>query len=119
MVYFHCLWTLQKFYQNSSVLKATASFSYDRYVCGESSSLARALGLDLNNRSGSNGSGTGAYDYNNDKYLNQIISSNSLALLNDGTFANRNGNNVNISDRSDVGRAEKFFTNQVISQYQR
>ena len=54
-----------------------------------------------------------------DKYLNQIISSNSLALLNDGTFANRNGNNVNISDRSDVGRAEKFFTNQVISQYQR
>jgi len=106
-------------YQNSSVLKATASFSYDRYVCGESSSLARALGLDLNNRSGSNGSGTGAYDYNNDKYLNQIISSNSLALLNDGTFANRNGNNVNISDRPTVGRAEKFFTNQVISQYQR
>ena len=106
-------------YQSSSVLKATASFSYDRYVCGESSSLARALGLDLNNRSGSNGSGTGAYDYNNDKYLNQIISSNSLALLNDGTFANRNGNNVNISDRPDVGRAEKFFTNQVISQYQR
>ena len=106
-------------YQSSTVLKATASFSYDRYVCGESSSLARALGLDLNNRSGSNGSGTGAYDYNNDKYLNQIISSNSLALLNDGTFANRNGNNVNISDRPDVGRAEKFFTNQVISQYQR
>ena len=106
-------------YQSSTVLKATASFSYDRYICGESSSLARALGLDLNNKSGSNGSGTGAYNYNNDKYLNQIIQSNSLALLNDGTFANRNGNNVNISDRPNANDAEKFFTNQVISQYQR
>ena len=37
-------------YQNSQVLKATASFSFDRYICGESNSLARALGLDLNNQ---------------------------------------------------------------------
>ena len=36
-------------YQNSQVLKATCSFSFDRYVCGESSSLARALGIDMNN----------------------------------------------------------------------
>ena len=35
-------------YQNSQILKATCAFSFDRYVCGESSSLARALGLDLN-----------------------------------------------------------------------
>ena len=36
-------------YQNSQVLKATATFSFDRYICGESSSLARSLGIDLNN----------------------------------------------------------------------
>ena len=30
-------------YGNSQVLKATASFSYDRYISGESSSLARDL----------------------------------------------------------------------------
>ena len=37
---------------NSQVLKASAQFSFDRYVCGESSSLARALGIDLNNQRG-------------------------------------------------------------------
>ena len=30
-------------YQGSQVLKASASFSFDRYICGESSSLARDL----------------------------------------------------------------------------
>ena len=30
-------------YQGSQVLKATANFSFDRYICGESSSLARDL----------------------------------------------------------------------------
>ena len=41
-------------YQNSQVLKATATFSFDRYICGETSSLARALGLDLNNQASRN-----------------------------------------------------------------
>ena len=35
-------------YRGSQILKATASFSFDRYVCGESSSLARLLGRFLN-----------------------------------------------------------------------
>ena len=39
-------------YNNSQILKATAQFSFDRYVCGESSSLARALGISLNNQKG-------------------------------------------------------------------
>ena len=30
-------------YNNSQVLKATANFSFDRYICGESTSLARDL----------------------------------------------------------------------------
>ena len=36
-------------YQGSQILKATVTFSYDRYVCGESSSLARQLGKLFNN----------------------------------------------------------------------
>ena len=35
-------------YQGSQVLKASASFSFDRYICGESSSLARDLGRAFN-----------------------------------------------------------------------
>ena len=106
-------------YQSSTVLKATASFSYDRYICGESSSLARALGLDLNNKSGSGSSGTGAYSYNDDTFLNDIITQNSFALLNDGTLAQRFGNNVNITDRDRLNDATDFLTQQVVSQYQR
>ena len=36
-------------YQGSQVLKATCSFSFDRYICGESSSLARDLQRAFNN----------------------------------------------------------------------
>ena len=36
-------------YNNSQVLKATAQFSFDRYICGESSSLSRDLGRAFNN----------------------------------------------------------------------
>ena len=79
-------------YQNSQVLKATATFSFDRYVCGESNSLARALGLDLNNKRGRTGNTN--IDYNNANSLNDIINPNfgGLSLLNQGTqFANVNG----------------------------
>ncbi len=37
-------------YTNSQVLKATATFSFDRYICGESSSLARDLGISFNKK---------------------------------------------------------------------
>jgi len=35
-------------YNNSQLLKATATFSFDRYICGESNSLARDLGRAFN-----------------------------------------------------------------------
>ena len=38
-------------YTNSQVLKATCTFSFDRYIAGETSSLARDLGIAFNNRS--------------------------------------------------------------------
>ena len=70
-------------YNNSQVLKATASFSYDRYLCGETSSLARALGLDLNNQRGRTGNGN--IEYNAEKSLNDIQT--GLSLLNADTRA--------------------------------
>ncbi len=42
------LTSLRVSYGESSVLKANCSFSFDRYVCGESSSLARLLGKAFN-----------------------------------------------------------------------
>ena len=69
-------------YNNSQVLKATASFSYDRYLCGETSSLARALGLDLNNRrnTGLRSNPGDNRIYNDANSLNEIAS--GLSLLN-------------------------------------
>ena len=71
-------------YNNSQVLKATATFSFDRYICGESNSLARALGLSFNNVEGSAGNGT--FNYNDANQLNDIIGPlGGLNLLNEGT----------------------------------
>ena len=71
-------------YQNSQVLKATATFSYDRYVCGESNSLARALGLDLNNQRRKDAGATVRTNLDNSKSLSRIMNED-LALLNEGT----------------------------------
>ena len=62
-------------YQGSQVLKATATFSYDRYVCGESSSLARSLGK-LFNDSGSTAKRFGPGDrfvYTANTQLNRVM----------------------------------------------
>ena len=65
-------------YQSSSILKATCSFSYDRYICGESSSLARALGISNNKvRSGATDDGI---QRNTENGLNEVMS--GLPLLN-------------------------------------
>ena len=71
-------------YQNSTVLKATATFSFDRYICGESSSLARALGLDLNNQRAKDARASDRTTLKNNKSLARIMQED-LALLNEGT----------------------------------
>ena len=71
-------------YNNSQLLKCSANFSYDRYICGESNSLARALGIDLNNRRFSKGAGPGDNrQYNSNNSLNEVAS--GLSLLNSNT----------------------------------
>ena len=72
-------------YGNSQILKATASFSYDRYICGESSSLARDLGRAFNDlRSAINPTKDGAVSYGDNERLNNIlrVSSRSGETLN-------------------------------------
>jgi len=59
-------------YQGSQVLKASASFTFDRYICGESSSLARDLGRAFNEIFGlGNSIKDGGTVANNQNLLNQ------------------------------------------------
>ena len=66
-------------YGNSQILKATASFSYDRYICGESSSLARDLGRAFNDLGAAFGNNNkdGAVTYGDNDRLNDIIKASS------------------------------------------
>jgi len=76
-------------YQNSQVLKATASFSFDRYICGETSSLARALGIDLNNNRKK--TGNSSIKYNDTAALNEVMSGIPLLNSNGSVFYGRQG----------------------------
>ena len=76
-------------YQNSQILKATAAFSYDRYIAGESSSLARDLGRAFNDIGAAfgNPSKDGAVSYgDNDSYNNLMqLTKRSSTILNSDT----------------------------------
>ena len=93
-------------YQNSHVLKATASFSFDRYVCGESSSLARALGLDMNNR-GRGRTNNGTIQYNSANTLNEVM--DGVALLNRDTVYQFNSQGVFTGSDSTRGAPQVPF----------
>ena len=67
---------ISKFYR---FLRQLHQFSYDRYVCGESSSLARALGIDMNKREG--GPTKDGISRNTVGFLNEVQS--GLPLLNE------------------------------------
>ena len=68
-------------YQGSQLLKATCTFSYDRYVCGESSSLARSLGKLFNDGGETGRTFAGGGDnnvYYTNKRLNELMSGTPL-----------------------------------------
>ena len=71
-------------YQNSQILKASATFSFDRYICGESNSLARALGLDFNNQPARDARASARQTERNNNTLSRIMN-DDLALLNENT----------------------------------
>ena len=75
-------------YGNSQVLKATASFSYDRYVAGETSSLARDLKRAFNDIGINRGNPSkDGMSLDNDM-LNELAKRNTMRYLN---ADNRNG----------------------------
>ena len=78
-------------YGTSQVLKATASFSYDRYIAGESSSLARDLGRAFNDIGAAFGNPNkdGATSYGDNDRFNSLMREPSRTMLNfDGSNTN-------------------------------
>ena len=78
-------------YGNSQVLKATASFSYDRYIAGESSSLSRDLGRAFNDIGAAFGNPNkdGATSYGDNDRFNSLMRETSRTMLNfDGSSFN-------------------------------
>ena len=71
-------------YGNSQVLKATASFSYDRYIAGESSSLSRDLGRAFNDIGAAFGNPNkdGATSYGDNDRFNSLMRETSRTMLN-------------------------------------
>ena len=71
-------------YGTSQVLKATASFSYDRYIAGESSSLARDLGRAFNDIGAAFGNPNkdGATSYGDNDRFNSLMRETSRTMLN-------------------------------------
>ena len=82
------------------MFKATASFSYDRYICGETSSLARALGIDLNNNGGR--TNNAVRNYNDSKGLAEVMG--GVALLNKGTAYTLDNGNLRTTTNKNLNR---------------
>jgi len=81
-------------YDNSQILKANATFSFDRYICGESSSLARDLGIAYNNNKPTSAFTTRrptGYDLNNT--LPSVLTENGVirSSLNFGAYTKVTG----------------------------
>ena len=98
-------------YQGSQVLKASASFSFDRYICGESSSLARDLGIAFNEIFGrtANPVKDGGSVANNLTLLNQsvygpITGNSSSKLQVGGTNGSNSTNRTVIGNLVSEGR---------------
>jgi len=105
-------------YGNSQILKATASFSYDRYICGESSSLARDLGRAFNDlRSAINPSKDGAVSYGDNDRLNNIMrmSSKSGGVLNSDVAKLRTSVTGNVTQVSTAGGSALGYGSYPIS----
>ena len=72
-------------YGNSQVLKANCSFSYDRYICGESSSLARDLRRAYNDLGFGRGNVIKDGMSLKDNELNEMAAQSTFRYLNSAT----------------------------------
>ena len=96
-------------YQGSQVLKATANFSFDRYICGESTSLARDLKRAYNeifNRGNTSkdGSSVDSSVLNNGVYPTASIGDRSKVDITASGRASGQVNNVNGTQNLGTGQ---------------
>ena len=91
-------------YQGSSVLKASATFSFDRYIAGESTSLVRNLKRAFNDIFGR---GNPAKDGSSLSY-DQLSSVFNAGNISDNKKVNTNSNNGSISGQVSGNMLERI-----------
>ena len=96
-------------YQGSQVLKASVAFSFDRYICGESSSLARDLGRAFNEILGrgnpirdGGGSAAGNQNLLNQGAYGPISNSSSTVVNNNGSSGGGSNSTARIVAQGEV-----------------
>ena len=111
-------------YEGSQILKATATFQYDRYVSGQSSSLAQFLGISGGKDGPESGTGTGSQSQKqSEKLANGDIGGRSASdsgSSDSGTFRYKGTNNSEIffEGGSSILNNE-YFTNSPFSAQRR
>ena len=81
-------------YSNSQVLKATCTFSFDRYIAGESSSLARDLGIAFNKKaplSSTDFRNRRQSGYDLQTTLSNVYRNSAFNVLNSGPYIKASG----------------------------
>ena len=96
-------------YQGSQVLKASVAFSFDRYICGESSSLARDLGRAFNEILGrgnpirdGGGSAAGNQNLLNQSAYGPISNSSSTVVNNNGSNGGGSNSTARITAQGEI-----------------
>ena len=107
-------------YEGSQILKATASFNYERYIAGQSYSINYATGTDSNKEGATTGNPGGAAEYSNSNLDSGITTPGDATLSNySGLYGNSSAASAfNISDsiilnsqfKSDATAYDSTFT---------
>ena len=96
-------------YQGSQVLKASATFSFDRYICGESTSLARALKKAFNQ----------IFPSGNPVKDGFSISDDELSLVFNRGNASDNKNALQQKNYNGSKSSSALSSSNIVSEYQR
>ena len=101
-------------YQGSQVLKASASFSFDRYICGESSSLARDLGIAFNKKaplSSTDFRNRRQTGYDLQTTLSNVYRDSAFNVLNSGPYIKASGKAISRAVTNAAGQSLGSGTN--------
>ena len=101
-------------YSNSQVLKATCTFSFDRYICGESSSLARDLGIAFNKKaplSSTDFRNRRQTGYDLQTTLSNVYRDSAFNVLNSGPYIKASGKAISRAVTNAAGQSLGSGTN--------